>query len=56
MYNGKTQLLVANPLKRYLLNSTMLKAFKWDKDGGLTLHIQKESPGAAQQSNWLRNT
>ncbi len=53
MYDGKTQLLVANPLKRYLLNSTMLKAFKWDKDGGLTLHIQRESPGAAQQSNWL---
>ncbi len=53
MYDGKTQLLVANPLKRYLLNSTMLKSFKWDKDGGLTLHIQKESPGAAQQSNWL---
>ena len=25
MYDGKTQLLVENPLKRYLLNSTTLK-------------------------------
>jgi hypothetical protein len=53
MYDGKSQLLVANPLHRYLLNSTMLKAFKFDKDGGLTLYIQKTSPGAAWQANWL---
>ncbi len=53
MYDGKSQLLVANPIHRYLLNSTMLKAFKWDADGGLTLYIQKASPGAALQANWL---
>ncbi len=53
MYDGKTQLLVANPLKRYLLNSTMLKSFKYAPDGSLTLYIQKDSPGAAEQSNWL---
>jgi hypothetical protein len=53
MYDGKSQLLVANPLHRYLLNSTMLKALKYDKDGGLTLYVQKNSPGAALQANWL---
>jgi hypothetical protein len=53
MYDGKSQLLVANPIHRYLLNSTMVKSFKWDADDGLTLYIQKNSPGAALQPNWL---
>lgn len=53
MYDGKTQLLVANPLKRYLLNSTMVKSFRYGDDGSLTLYVQKDSPGAALQSNWL---
>jgi hypothetical protein len=53
MYDGKSQLLVANPLKRYLLNSTMLKSFKYAPDGSLTFCIQKTSPCAAKSSNWL---
>ena len=53
MYDGKTQLLVANPLKRYLLNSTTLKSYKYGPDGSLTLYISHDSPGAAKQSNWL---
>ena len=53
MYDGKTQLLVANPLQRYLVNSTMLKQFKYGDDGALTLYIQKDSPGADKESNWL---
>ena len=53
MYDGKTQLPVANPLKRYLINSTMLPSLKRDKDGGLTLYLQEDSPGAAMESNWL---
>ena len=53
MYDGKTQFLVANPLKRYLLNSTMLKTFKYGADGSLTLYLQKDAPGAARQANWL---
>ncbi len=53
MYDGKTQLLVANPLKRYLLNSTMLKSFKYGSDGSLTIYVQKDSPGPAKQANWL---
>jgi hypothetical protein len=53
MYDGKTQLLVANPLNRYLLNSTMLKTFKYGDDGSLTFYVQKDSPGADKESNWL---
>jgi len=53
MYNGKTQLLVENPLKRYLLNSTTLKSYKYGPDGSLTLYISNKNPGAAKQSNWL---
>jgi hypothetical protein len=53
MYDGKTQLLVANPLKRYLLNSTMLKSYKYAPDGSLTLYISHLNPGHDKQSNWL---
>jgi hypothetical protein len=53
MYDGKTQLLVENPLKRYLLNSTTLKSYKYGADGSLTLYISHGNPGAAKQSNWL---
>jgi hypothetical protein len=53
MYDGKTQLLVANPLNRYLLNSTMLNSFKYGDDGSLTFYVQKDPPGADKESNWL---
>jgi len=53
MYDGKTQLLIDNPLDRYLLNSPMLDDLVLNEDGSLTIYIQKESPGAALESNWL---
>jgi hypothetical protein len=53
MYDGKTQLLVENPIDRYLINSPMLPGVKKNADGSLTLHLQKDSPGADKQSNWL---
>jgi hypothetical protein len=53
MYELPASLLVANPLKRYLLNSPMLPSFKKDADGGLTLLIQHESPGKDKEANWL---
>ncbi len=53
MYDGITQLLVDNPLNRYLLNSSMEKDFVYAKDGSLTLYIQKDSPGKELEANWL---
>jgi hypothetical protein len=53
MYDGKSQLLVANPLKRYLLNSTMVDSFKYADDGSLTIYVRKDSPGADKEANWL---
>ncbi len=53
MYDGKTQLLVANPIDRYLINSPMLPGLKKNPDGSLTLYVQKASPGAEKESNWL---
>jgi hypothetical protein len=53
MYELPASLLVANPLNRYLINSPMLPNLKLDADGGLTLLIQNESPGADKEANWL---
>jgi hypothetical protein len=53
MYDGKSQLLVENPINRYLINSPMLPGLKKNADGSLTLYIQSTSPGADKESNWL---
>ena len=53
MYDGKTQFLIKNPIDRYLINSPMLSKMKKNKDGSLTVYIQKDSPGKAKEANWL---
>ena len=53
MYNLPSQLLVKNPIDRYLINSPMLPHLKLDLDGGLTIYIQADSPGGGKQANWL---
>jgi hypothetical protein len=53
MYDGKSQLLIKNPLDRYLINSPMEPKMKKNADGSLTLYIQKDSPGKDEESNWL---
>ena len=53
IYDGKTQLLIENPINRYLVNSSMLPGMKTNADGSLTLYIQNKSPGADKESNWL---
>ncbi len=53
MYDQPASLLVANPINRYLVNSTMMSEFIKDADGGITLYIQNESPGKGKEANWL---
>ena len=53
MYDGKTQLLIENPINRYLINSPMLPAMTKNADGSMTIYIQKESPSTDKESNWL---
>lgn len=53
MYDGKTQYLIENPINRYLINSPMLPEMKKNENGSLTIYIQKDSPGADKESNWL---
>jgi hypothetical protein len=53
MCDGKTQLLIENPINRYLINSPMLPNLKKNSDGSLTIYIQKDSPGTDMRSNWL---
>jgi hypothetical protein len=53
MYDGKTQLLIKNPIDRYLINSPMLPDLKKNADGSLTIDMQKDSPGTDKEPNWL---
>lgn len=53
MYDGKSQLLIKNLINRYIINSPMLPDMKKNADGSLTIYIQKDSPGADKESNWL---
>ncbi|MFG1320131.1 DUF1254 domain-containing protein [Xanthobacter autotrophicus] len=53
MYDGVNQLLIKNPIDRYLINSPMLPSLKRNADGSMTLYIQNKSPGPDKESNWL---
>lgn len=52
-YDMPSQLLISNRLNRYLINSPMLPGLARDADGGLTIYIQNDSPGADKEANWL---
>ena len=53
MYEGQSRLLIRNPIDRYLVNSSMLSTMKTNADGGLTIYIQRKSPGRERTANWL---
>jgi hypothetical protein len=53
MYDGKTQLLIDNPINRYLINSPMLTNMKTNPDGSVTIYVQNAAPGSDKESNWL---
>ena len=50
MYDER-QLFAANPIDRYAIGDRDKLAF--NPDGSLDLYIQRESPGADKESNWL---
>lgn len=53
MYDGRSQLLVDNPLNRYAIHSAMLPVLRKNAEGGITLYLQRDSPGKGLESNWL---
>ncbi|MBF6353059.1 DUF1254 domain-containing protein [Nocardia higoensis] len=44
--------LIANPIDRYSIGDRT-RGLVTDPDGGLTLHLQPDSPGPDRESNWL---
>ena len=42
---------VANPINRYSISAR--QNLKTNADGSVDLYVQKESPGADKESNWL---
>jgi hypothetical protein len=52
MYDLTSRLLVDNPINRYSIGDRT-EGLKRDPDGGLTIYVQKESPGKEKESNWL---
>lgn len=53
IYNRATQLLVDNPIDRYLVNSSMLPGLEKNDKGEIIVHLQYQSPGPTLQANWL---
>jgi len=53
MYDLPKQLLVRNPIDRYLINSPMIPGMTKGADGSLTLYVQADSRGEDKAANWL---
>ncbi len=52
MYDAREFYLVANPIDRYSIGDRT-PGLKYGADGSLTIYLQKDSPGADKESNWL---
>ena len=52
MYNEK-QLLIKNPIDRYLINSAMFSDLVPNPDGSVSIDIRATSPGPGKERNWL---
>lgn len=52
MYDAGKFYLVANPINRYSIGDRT-PGLKYGADGSVTIYLQKDSPGADKESNWL---
>jgi len=52
MYDSENNYTVPNPIDRYSLGSDN-KEMKFNRDGSLTIYVQKDSPGPDHEANWL---
>ena len=52
MYDAHEFHLVANAINRYSIGDRT-SGLKYGADGSVTIYMQKESPGADKESNWL---
>ncbi len=52
MYDAHEFYLVANPIQRYSIGDRT-PDLKYGADGSVTIYLQKDSPGADKESNWL---
>jgi len=53
MYDGETQLLIENPLDRYLINSSMVDDIPREADGALVILVQRDQPEGEDRARWL---
>jgi hypothetical protein len=53
VYDAQTQLLVDNPMNRYVISSSMLSGLKKNADGSVTISLQKDPPAPDIKPNWL---
>src|SRR5215510_7797878 len=53
MYRLSGRLRLSDPIRRYLINSPMFSRLQRDNDGGMTIYLQRSSPGKDKESNWL---
>jgi hypothetical protein len=52
LYDGKTKLLVDNPINRYAIGDRT-KGIQYGEDGSLTIHLSHQKPDGDAASNWL---
>jgi hypothetical protein len=52
MYDEPEYYLVANPIDRYSIGDRT-PGLEYGDDGSVTIYLQRESPGADKESNWL---
>ncbi|MBP9841877.1 MAG: DUF1254 domain-containing protein [Simkaniaceae bacterium] len=52
LYSREKGYPIPNPLNRYMIGSDSSQ-LKKNKDGSLTIYLQKENPGVDKESNWL---